>query len=126
MLRYPLGFPDGGIDPIPEGFVEHCDWPLLLRQLIAVICDMTIGALPYESEPCRNALRHLRCTAAANDCLGDYQVGKTIDSEHPWNTLLKHPVGRFSNRSKFVPIYDTVGEIHAMCTIELSLADVDI
>ncbi len=88
MFRYPLGYPDRQVPPLPEAFAEHCDWPLRLRKVIALVCDITIERLPDESEACRNALRHLRCAAAAKACLAGYNPSSVIDDNHDFGLLL--------------------------------------
>lgn len=96
MLRYPLGHPDRNVPSIPEGFVDHCDWPLLCRSLVATLCDTTIDALPPSSEHCINALRHLRSTAAAGDCLGDFDPSEPIlEPDDSWFPLLHRPIADF-------------------------------
>lgn len=74
MLRYPVSHPRNAkwVPAIPPRFAEHCDWPILLRKLIARICDLTIERLSPERQACRNAFGFLRATAAAGFCLGDY------------------------------------------------------
>jgi len=92
MFRYPLGHPERSVPPMPAGFAEHCDWPLDFRRSIAMICDLTIAELPESSERCRNAFRHLRCAAAAGDCLAGYNPAVRIDRDHDFRYLLdRHP-----------------------------------
>ena len=110
MLRYPLGKPNGTVPPIPAGFDEHCEWPNLLRQMVAVVCDVTIAELPTSSEPCRNALRYLRCVVAAGDCLGGYLASETIDEDHAYWDLLTRVRSEFNEPVTWEPSFDTRGE----------------
>ena len=90
-----MGHPDGNVPSIPPGFVEHCTWPLQLRRLIAHICDLTVRELPEASEGCRNALRYLRCAAAAGACLGGYNPGDFTTEPGDLNALMNRALDRF-------------------------------
>ena len=96
MLRYPLGHPDLKVPRIPNDFADHCQWPLQLRKLIASICDTTIQILPESRSTCIRAFQHLRVTAAAGYCMGDFSA--TQQPEDEWddfqNERLK-PVSHF-------------------------------